>query len=64
MSSTTFVIDSRERIMDNLKADLLKETDIADNINVCTRNLDVGDYLLEKDDQVLLIIERKTVPDF
>ena len=63
MSTTTFVIDSRERIMDKLKVDLLKETFIADNINVCTRNLDVGDYILEKDNQVLLIIERKTVPD-
>ena len=48
------IIDNREKLKDLFSK----------NINIEYKNLDIGDYLIEKDQDNSIIVERKTIEDY
>ena len=47
-------IDNREKIKNLFPKDL----------NITFENLDIGDYIISKENMSYIIIERKTIPDY
>jgi len=48
------IIDNREKIKNNFN----------EKLNIEYKNLEIGDYIIEKDDKNSIIIERKTIEDY
>ena len=48
------IVDNREKLKDLF----------SENINIEYKNLDIGDYLIEKDQDNSIIVERKTIEDY
>lgn len=54
-----------EFIIDNRESTIIKNYFKEKNLNfVSFSNLDIGDYIFKYDDNIILIIERKTIEDF